>query len=470
MTYRTSGEAFGETVASRLQASEGELVLVTREGKRALAVLAPREGPLESVTAPVPATRPSVLGIGAALGDEARCPEGTWLTEPATRPGIRAEGVFTFPIGPVRGDIMESVAFQLRVVGDEILHLDLGLSYKERGLESLLRNREVFQAAEIAERVTGTTTVAHAYAFALAVEAALKISVKEEASRLRGLLAETERVAVHLGDLALLAASTGLPVAQMELMALKERVLRANEGFSRHRYLRGMVRPGGISRPVTQEDVRPWCEAVLSTRPEAERVLSDLSHTPSFADRLVRAGTISEQTIRYVKPVGPTGRSAGLDHDVRRDHPYGPYAVRSPSRVPVRTGADAWARFEVRRDELLVSYDWLARTLSEPAPEEVAASFLHQRGPGRPDTESALRRARFAGVGRVEGPRGPIAYWVLCRWGGNLDASEVTQCSIASPSRRNWWTVPTAVANGNTMQDVPIIDASFALSVSGSDL
>lgn len=468
MTTHLTAAEFGATVAERMADPDSDFVLLTRDGGGVVAVFATPGGAFECFTAPVPAVRPSSCGGGAGLGDELDCPDGTWRETAPVFPKIHAEGSFTFPVGPVRGDTVESVGLRLRIVGDEILHLDVELDFKHRGIEAMFENAGMDQATAIAGRVTGTTTVSHGFAFARAVETALGIQVGSDIERIRCLAAEVERIACHLGDIGLLGGSTGLPVAQMEFLAWKESVLRSNAGFFGHRYLRGLIVPGGLSHAVTPDDVERWIRPILATRRLVERALSNLRETSSYVDRLVRAGRIPDPVIRYVRPVGPTGRSAGMNRDVRRDQPYSAYVTQPPSDVPGLSGADAYARFEVLARELMVSYTWLAEgasTVSSPV-RAVDSSQVAIEGGGEADEKGSPR----IGIGLVEGPRGPVAYRASVLAAQTLAHARLHACAVSSPSRRNWWTVPSAVTNGNTMQDVPIIDASFALSVSGAAL
>ena len=59
----------------------------------------------------------------------------------------------------------------------------------------------IAQAARLAARTSGDSTVAYGIAFAHAVEAALGIEAPPRAQFLRALMAELERLANHLGDI-----------------------------------------------------------------------------------------------------------------------------------------------------------------------------------------------------------------------------------------------------------------------------
>jgi formate hydrogenlyase subunit 5 len=406
--------------------------------------------------------RPSRHGIGEVIALQEALP--------LTLPGLRWEpsahearrtvgkGVFTFPLGPVRADVAESVGYQLSVMGDEIVRLDLSHGLKHRAITRLARGRPLPEAAAIVERYTGTSTVAHALAFSLAVEEALGLRLPPEAHARRVLMAELERLHSHLWDLAQLAASTGLPLAQMEYLHLREEILRLGGRLSGHRYLRGRIRPGGdlplegLGDQRTRTEVTRLLEAHLGT---LRRITDALFATPSFLDRLHGAGRIPAPTVAFVRPVGPVGRASGRSLDARSWRPYAAYGRLAVQAADAKT-ADAYARFLVRTREAEESIRLVLAVLPESFPPHAAgarrAADAHPSGVQR-------------GIGIVEAPRGLLVYRVAV----DTAAATVRHLAVATPSARNWYALPPAVANHNILQDFPIIDASFALSVAGWD-
>jgi formate hydrogenlyase subunit 5 len=399
---------------------------------------------------------PSEAGVRATLAEETRLRA---LAAHSGAPGLRQLGAdtsvggqstFVFPVGPVRGDVMESVALRLTGMGDEVLALTVELGYKVRHVEAAARGASAAEAVRVVERATGTSTVAHALAFSQAVEAACGVTVPPYAGLLRSVLQEFERVHSHLWDLANLAASTGLPVAQQELMAARETVLRAAASLCGHRLLRGLVTPGGLTRDPGLALWRDAIAHVSALRPSVEAVMEDLARTPSFLDRLAAAGVVLPEEARAGGGLGPVGRASGAGPDARAFRPYAGYVAQPPAVLPQAIEGDALARWRVRTGELEAAFAWL-----------VGAGPLLTGG----EVAAPVRAARGVGVGWAEGPRGEIVYLVE-----SDAAGRVARVSARTPSMRNWLLMPAAVRRNNVLQDVPIIDASFALSVAGADL
>ncbi len=358
---------------------------------------------------------------------------------------VIGHGMHVMPLGPVRADVAEALRYELDALGDEIHGLTLRRGYKHRGVADRMRGLDAAQALEVAERVTGTSTVAHALAFSLAVEDALGVAADQELSVMRSALAELERLHSHLGDLAALAASTGTVVAAADLYRLREAVLRLGARWTGHRYLRGAIAPGGWRRGLA--DIRGELPAVLeNVEAQFIAVRRALDHTNSFLDRLHGAGRIPAGPLDLV---GVVGRSAGVREDVRWDRPYAAYPELCHRRhMPGYAAGDAFGRYYVRCEEVLQSIAMLRRA----------------GGTGCEFTSMPVLSEDGIGHGLVESPRGRLFYRVELRSG------QVLSCRIRTASSINWVAVPLAVPNHNILQDFPIIDASFNLSVASLDL
>ena len=152
----------------------------------------------------------------------------------------------------------------------------------------------------LAERFSGTAAFAHGLAFCQAIEAIYGIDVPPRALALRTAFAELERLRHHAAVITGICNSTALAVATAQAALIEETLLRLSCDVSRHRYLFGLVIPGGVSRDINNED---WEHLVTAIGALAER-LRDLHqmlrYSSSFLDRLEEVGIVStEQAITY---------------------------------------------------------------------------------------------------------------------------------------------------------------------------
>lgn len=362
----------------------------------------------------------------------------------ARRPAVTGQGVFELPLGPVRSGPQESGGFTFFSGGEDIVITDMTLGFKFRAIKRIAEGRSPENVIPLAERLAGTSSFANALAFARAVERVLGTSASLPEQFTRTLFAELERTHSHLGVIGHLAEATGLQVAAAQYSMLREDVLRAAGRLAGHRYLRGIVRIGGTAI-VPSPSARSWLRSQVGAwRSQTQRLHHLLQETSTFVDRL--------ETTAFLKPayaaehnlVGPVGRASGIDHDVRRDHPYGAYP-RVQLLVPVLSEGDAKARFVLHAMELEQSFAILAQLL-ETWPDDSA-----------PVPAPAVRSG--SALGWAEAPGGETVHFVALD-----ERGLVTRWRARPPAVVNWHPFAHACASGNNLTDFPVIEASFGLS------
>ena len=84
------------------------------------------------------------------------------------------EGVHQIAVGPVHAGIIEPGHFRFTASGETVVRLEERLGYTHKGIEGLMVGTDIERAAQLAGRVSGDSTVAYAFAFSRAVEAALR--------------------------------------------------------------------------------------------------------------------------------------------------------------------------------------------------------------------------------------------------------------------------------------------------------
>ena len=247
---------------------------------------------------------------------------------------------------------------------------------------------------ELAERVSGDTSVGHALAYCQAVEALAGVAVPARARYLRVILLELERLYNHVGDFGMIANDTGFAAAHSHCFRIRERLLRLNKRLTGHRLLRGTLAPGGV---------RGDLPAGLDLIAEVEGALADFEEIVEIslgntlvADRLEGTGRLTTRTARDHGALGFVARASGLDADTRRDHPFAAYGELS-FRVPVFESGDVKARTLVRVEEARES-----AKLIRQAVEGLPAGPLARAGGRPPGVHARLRAGR--GLARADHP------------------------------------------------------------------
>jgi len=85
------------------------------------------------------------------------------------------EALHQIPVGPVHAGIIEPGHFRFTAAGEHVVRLEQRLGYVHKGIEKLMQGATLVAAAKLAGRTSGDSTVAYAYAFALAAELALQV-------------------------------------------------------------------------------------------------------------------------------------------------------------------------------------------------------------------------------------------------------------------------------------------------------
>jgi Ni,Fe-hydrogenase III large subunit/Ni,Fe-hydrogenase III component G len=362
---------------------------------------------------------------------------------------VAGEGVHEIPVGPVHAGTIEPGHFRFSVVGEKILRLEERLGYKHKGIEKRFESMTLEEGAKLAGRVSGDSTVAYAWAYAMAAEGATGIEPPRRALALRGMLLELERIANHLGDLGYLGNDVSLPFGFFQFWRLKENLLRLNARLFGHRYLMDVVVPGGVARDLQRNEAEQLVAELDAARVEVAALQAIYDEHAGAQDRFIMTGQVLPELAERMGLVGFAARASGLTRDLRVDYPVPPYQQIDPRMISHPRG-DVAARVSLRFEEVFESIRQIQALVQELPP-----------GPVR--TPLARARSGGAGIGWVEGWRGEVLVAL------ETDADRIHRLHPHDPSWQNWPLLEHAV-HGNIVPDFPLINKSFNLSYSGADL
>jgi formate hydrogenlyase subunit 5 len=359
---------------------------------------------------------------------------------------VEGYGVFTFPHGPVRSGVTESIEYLIETPGEAIPHLNMRVFYKHRGVEQRFEGMPTGEGVLLAERAEGIASVAHALAYCHALERIAGCEPPVPATLIRVLHAELERIANHLDVAAKLADAGGLAVAAARFATHKEKVLRLIGGLCGSRFGRGVVVPGGVramplmSAAALLTEIKRLQEAIGA---DADALMA----TSSFLDRLRTTGPLSAARAREHGALGPIGKASGYADDARTERPYDAYRALDVEPLPTIVEGDAMARLRVRWDEVDQSFSLLGRVVDELDGFDGPLVTTCQPDEGR-------------AAGWAEAPQGEVLYDVTVTGG------QVSRCHPRSASFHNLVLMHEVFA-GDILTDFPFIEASFGLSFAG---
>jgi Ni,Fe-hydrogenase III large subunit len=350
----------------------------------------------------------------------------------------------------VHAGIIEPGHFRFQVVGEKVLRLEERLGYTHKGTEKRFEALSVAEAARLAGRISGDSTVAYSWAYAQAVEAISGLEINDRATWLRALLLERERVANHLGDLGYLGNDGGFAFGLSQFSRLKEDVLRLNRQVFGHRLLMDAIVPGGVTHDLSGDAAGEMRKQCITLDREI-RLLRDIyDDHAGLQDRFRNCGIVATELAAKLGLCGFAARASGIPDDLRCDFPLAPYDALTVRRAGHRDG-DVAARVAVRFDEALESLRLIDVILDALPQGDIIAAL------------PPLREFRPA-VGCAEGWRGPV--WLALEAG---PANSIRRCHPHDPSWQNWPVLEHAVI-GNIVPDFPLINKSFNLTYSGHDL
>ncbi|MCC7047748.1 MAG: nickel-dependent hydrogenase large subunit [Alphaproteobacteria bacterium] len=361
---------------------------------------------------------------------------------------VDGEGLHVIPVGPVHAGIIEPGHFRFTASGETVVRLEERLGYVHKGIEGLMAGRTPADAARFASRISGDSAVAHALAFARAVEAALGVDPPPRAVYLRALMAELERIANHLGDFGAICNDVSFALLHAKCGELREAVLRLADAAFGHRLMMDRVVPGGVARDIDPAALPALAALVGELKRRVPYLARIYDGKASIQDRTVTTGTISPVLAMRFAAGGFVGRAAGRDFDARRACAYPPYD-RLKFDVPVLSDGDVNARVWIRVREIEQSLGLI---------EQIVAAL--PEGP----IAAAMPLAGGEGMAMVEGFRGEVLCWVRIDPAGTI--------LRARPRDPSWlqWPLLEAAIKDNIVADFPVCNKSFNCSYAGHDL
>jgi len=363
---------------------------------------------------------------------------------------VEGEGVHEIPVGPVHAGTIEPGHFRFSIVGEKVLRLEERLGYKHKGIEKRFESMTLEEGARLAGRVSGDSTVAYAWAYAMALEGMTGVRPSARALYLRALLLERERLANHLGDLGYLGNDCSLAFGFAQFWRMKEDVLRASARAFGHRYLMDLVVPGGVACDADGATAQDLVSEALRLKEELRTLRSIYYNHAGLQDRCITTGRLTPATAARLGVVGLAARASGHAMDARVHPGFAPYDELQPKIASHRNG-DVAARIVVRFEEAFESLR-LQRLILQNLPQGALRAPVGQAAEGA------------FGVGWIEGWRGEVL--VALEAGA---AGRVRRCHPHDPSWQNWPALEHAVI-GNIVPDFPLINKSFNLSYAGADL
>ncbi len=335
----------------------------------------------------------------------------------------------------------EPIHWRLYVKGEVIVDAEHRGFHNWRGIEKIAEGRLTYnQIPFIAERICGICGFTHATAYVQAIESLARIDIPDRARYIRSLMLEIERIESHLLWIGIACHILGFDTGFMLSWKTREHIMHLAEVLTGNRKTYGMDIVGGVRRDVLGDRINKAIDTVKKIRAEYKELYNMLINNTILVKRTRGVGVLPREKAISYGVVGPVARGAGLDIDVRKDHPYAAYKELS-FNVPVYSEGDVLAITLVRLDEVFESLDLIEQILDKLP-----------KGPIMAEVKEIPANKEAVGV--VEAPRGEDIHYVR-----SGEYNKIQRWRVRAPSYANIPPVREMLI-GYRLADAPIIYAS----------
>lgn len=368
---------------------------------------------------------------------------------------IKGKDVHEVGVGPVHAGVIEPGHFRFNCAGEKVLHLEIALGYQKRGVEKLMLSHSdkfgLNNIHQLAESIAGDTVAGHTWAWAAVAESLsdMKISMKAQIIRIFAL--EMERAAMHAADLAALANDVAYLPGNSVYGANRTLVINSMLEICGSRFIRGLIRSGGVRFGITKEKAKKIIETISKAKYNMEACAKVMFSSASVLHRFDSTGVVTKEQAKAIGMTGMAARASGLQNDVRISHPLSGTENFKLGHFVFESG-DVMARAMVRKQELS---DSLLKCIEILNTYDLENPVLLKKGELKKNSIS---------VSMIEGWRGEISHCAITDESGRL-----IRYKIKDPSLNNWFGLALAVRN-NGISDFPLCNKSFNLSYCGNDL
>jgi NADH-quinone oxidoreductase subunit D len=356
----------------------------------------------------------------------------------------------------------------LELDGEVITRADPDVGFLHRGDEKIAENMQYNQFVPYTDRLDYLAPLANNVAYALAVEKLMGWELPERGKAIRVICCELARISAHLLGLGAYAMDVGAMTVFLYTFQHREIIYNLSEQLTGARFTTSYTRIGGQIRDLPEgftAAVAKFCEDFLVCLDEVDVLLT---RNKIFLDRTKDVGIISKQDAIAWGLSGPNLRGSGVEHDLRKAHPYLDYE-RYDFDIPIGEHGDSFDRYLVRMEEMRQSVRILRQVLKNLPGGPINVADAKQRLPKKENVLMKMEELIHhfilvtegldAPEGEVyfgaENPKGELGFYI-CSKGGGVPY----RLKIRAPSFVNL-SILSHILPGHMMSDVVAILGSL---------
>jgi NADH-quinone oxidoreductase subunit D len=252
----------------------------------------------------------------------------------------------------------------LELDGELVTKATPDIGYLHRGDEKIAENMQYNQFVPYTDRLDYLAPLSNNVAYALAVEKLMGWELPPRGKAIRVICCETSRISAHLLGLGAMALDLGAMTVFLYTFTEREKLYNLFELLTGARFTTSYTRVGGQIRDLPETFI-PQLETFLDGFiPQLDEIDKLLTRNRIFVDRTRDIGVIpKDRAIAYALS-GPILRGSGIEHDLRRKHPYLDYE-QYDFEVAIGSAGDAYDRYLVRIEEMRQSVRILRQVIDK---------------------------------------------------------------------------------------------------------
>ena len=252
----------------------------------------------------------------------------------------------------------------LELDGELVTKATPDIGFLHRGDEKIAENMQYNQFVPYTDRLDYLAPLANNVAYALAVEKLMGWEIPPRGKAIRVICCELARISAHLMGVGAMALDLGAMTVFMYTFQEREKIYDLCELLTGARFTTSYTRVGGQIRDLSDTFIaalRSFLDSIDARIDESDKLLT---RNRIFVERTKDVGVITrDRAIAYALS-GPNLRGSGVEHDLRRKHPYLDYE-QYDFEVVVGTAGDCYDRYLVRMYEMRESAKILRQVLDK---------------------------------------------------------------------------------------------------------
>ena len=239
----------------------------------------------------------------------------------------------------------------LELDGEIITKAIPDIGFLHRGDEKIAENMQYNQFVPYTDRLDYIAPLSNNVAYALAVEKLMNWEVPPRGRAIRVICCETARISSHLLGVGAMALDLGAMTVFLYTFTEREKLYDLFELLTGARFTTSYTRVGGQIRDLPDTFIAQLTKFLDDFGPQLDEIDKLLTRNRIFVDRTKDIGVIpKDRAIAYALS-GPNLRGSGVEHDLRRAHPYLDYE-KYDFDVVIGSAGDCYDRYLIRIEEM----------------------------------------------------------------------------------------------------------------------